>query len=248
MARQRAVAALALGAGLLVLVGRGPVFVAPSASGAAARSAAPRTQMNAVDESGLTPGGPLVAYAAALAQAAAKKGESVPVTKDLMKIKRLYKDMDWMDELMVVVDNPQLDAEGKAKGMAELMQPLESSVVPKFLTFLSKSRRLDALRYLADEYLATLYETQQIVAVSVASAQPLTEEQKETIKEKMKARTGASDIKLVCNVDSTLIAGLKISYNFVDQESMAVPTLGMDMTMKAYLEEAALRKGVVDAL
>jgi F-type H+-transporting ATPase subunit delta len=247
MARQRAVTALALGAGLLGLVGRGPLFVGPNA--AAVRSVVPRTQMNAVqDRSGLMPGGPLVAYTDALSEAAAQKGESVPVTKDIMKLKALYNNREFLDELGLVVNDPSFSLVEKAEEMLKLMQPLESTVVPKFVVFLAKRKRLQALKPVTQEYMETLYETQKIVPVRVTSATALTEEQKESIKAKMKAKTGATDIKLMCTVDDSLLAGLTISFNYVDQEKMEVPTEGIDFSMKSYLNAAALNEGVVGAI
>merc|ERR1712056_116536 len=133
----------------------------------------------------------------------------------------------------------------KAAGMVELMQPLESNVVPKFVTFLAKKKRLQALQPVVEEYMSSLYETQNIAPVLVRSAQPLTEEQKEAIKEKMKAKTGASDIKLVCQIDSSLIAGLSVEYGFTDPEQLSTPTEGADLSLKSYLESAALNQGVV---
>jgi len=246
MARQRAFAALALGACFLGLAGHGPSFVAPDASGAAARGAVRRTQMHAVvDASGLIPVGPVVAYSDALAVAASQKGESVPVTKDVMKVKGLFDDNKFKDELQFIVNNPTLEQTEKAAGMVELMQPLESSVVPTFVTFLAKKRRLKALQSVTEAYMATLYRTQNIVPVRVMSAQPLTEEQKEAIKEKMKAKTGASAIKLVCKIDPTLVAGLTVEYGFEDADQLETPTDGMDLSMKTYLERAALDQGVV---
>merc|ERR1712050_638778 len=113
-------------------------------------------------------------------------------------------------------------------------QPLESEVLPKFVKFLAKKKRLMALQPIVENYMSTLYETQNIVPVRVRSAQPLTEEQKEAIKEKMKAKTGASDIKLVCQIDPSLIAGLSVEYGFVDPEELGTPTSGEDMSMKTY--------------
>merc|ERR1711933_46252 len=109
----------------------------------ALQSVAPRTLMSAMqDKSGLMPGGPVVAYSDALAQAAAKQGESVPVTKDVMKVKSLFKDDDFMNALQFIVNNPTITLTAKAADMVELMQPLESSVMPKFVTFLAKKKRL----------------------------------------------------------------------------------------------------------
>merc|ERR1712050_824830 len=124
-------------------------------------------------------------------------------------------------------------------------QPLESEVLPKFVKFLAKKKRLMALQPIVENYMSTLYETQNIIPVRVRSAQPLTEEQKEAIKEKMKAKTGASDIKLICQIDAGLIAGLTVEYGFTDPEQLSTPTEGEDLTMKSYLESAALNQGVV---
>merc|ERR1711877_102509 len=111
--------------------------------------------------------------------------------------------------------------------------------------FLAKKRRLQALQPVVEEYMSSLYETQSIVPVRVRSAQPLTEEQKEAIKTKMVAKTGASDIKLVCQVDPSLIAGLTIEYGFVDPEMLSTPTSGEDISFRTYLENAALDQGIV---
>merc|ERR1712039_317044 len=151
----------------------------------------------------------------------------------------------FMDGLQFIVNNPTVSLTSKADQMVELMQPLESSVMPKFVTFLAKKRRLQALQPVVEEYMSSLYETQNIIPVRVKSAQPLTEEQKEAIKEKMKAKTGASDIKLVCQVNPALIAGLTVEYGFVDPEQLGTPTSGEDITLKTYLEKAALNQGVV---
>merc|ERR1712039_1137322 len=108
---------------------------------------------------------------------------------------------------------------------------LESSVVPKFVTFLAKKKRLQALQPVVEEYMTSLYETQNIVPVRVRSAEPLTEEQKEAIKEKMKAKTGASDIKLVCQVDPNLLAGMTIEFGFTDPDVLGTPTEGADLSL-----------------
>mmetsp|Transcript_92355 Transcript_92355/g.239137 ORF Transcript_92355/g.239137 Transcript_92355/m.239137 type:complete len:255 (+) Transcript_92355:146-910(+) len=238
-----AVVAAALGVACLLW---SSAFVGLTSSSAAAQGAAQRTRLSAVmDPSGLTPGGPVVAYSDALASAAASQGESVPVTKDVMKVKSLFKDTAFLNELQFIVNNPTVSLVGKASGMVELMQPLESTVLPKFVTFLAKKKRLQALQPVVEEYMNTLYETQNIMPVRVKSAQPLTEEQKEAIKEKMKAKLGASDIKLVCQIEPTLIAGLTVEYGFVDPEQLGTPTSGEDMSMKTYLESAALNQGVV---
>merc|ERR1719198_163033 len=91
--------------------------------------------------------------------------------------------------------------------MIKLFQPLESTVLPKFITFLAKKKRLLALKPLCLEYVTELYNMQEIVPVKVTSASRLSSAQIEAIKDKMKAKTGASDVKLVQAVDAGLLGG-----------------------------------------
>lgn len=220
----------------------GPAFVAPRQ--VTTSRAAPRTVMHA-DASGLAPGGPLVVYTDALIEAAAKKGESVPVTKDIMKIKQLFGDEEFLEKLTFVVNDLGTTEVAKAAGMIELLQPLESTVVPKFITFLAKKTRLLALKPICQEYVSALYNAQSIAPVIVRSAQRLSESQIETIKDKMKAKTGASDVKLITEVDAGLLGGFIIEYGFTDPENLDTPTEGVDLSLKSFLEKAALDQGVV---
>ena len=175
---------VALGAAACLLWA--PAFVAPRQAAQAPRAS--RTLMRA-DLSGLAPGGPLVAYSDALIEAAAKQGETVPVTKDMMKIKKMLKDEAFLEELSLVVNALGTTEVMKAQGMVKLLSPLESKTVPKFIVFLAKKARLVALAPLAEEFVNTLYSAQSIAPVRVVSAQRLSEAQIGDIKNKMKAKT-----------------------------------------------------------
>eukprot|EP00421_Protoceratium_reticulatum_P019334 CAMPEP_0168380048 /NCGR_PEP_ID=MMETSP0228-20121227/12157_1 /TAXON_ID=133427 /ORGANISM="Protoceratium reticulatum, Strain CCCM 535 (=CCMP 1889)" /LENGTH=299 /DNA_ID=CAMNT_0008393097 /DNA_START=49 /DNA_END=948 /DNA_ORIENTATION=+ len=203
-----------------------------------------RTQRRA-DASGLTAGGPIVVYTNALMDAAAQKEESVPVTKDVMKIRSRLKDEAFLDELSYVVNETGQTEIDKAQGMIKLLQPLESDVTEKFITFLAKKKRLMALKPICNEYVTSLYDKQSIAPVVVRSAQRLTPEQIESVKEKMKAKTGAADIKLVCEVDAGLLGGFIIEWGFPDPENLATPTEGIDLSLKTYLTKRAINQGVV---
>merc|ERR1712217_697749 len=94
-------------------------------------------------------------------------------------------------------------------------------------------------------YMSTLYETQRIEPVRVRAAQRFTEEQVEAIKGKMKAKTGASDIKLIQEVDSSLLGGLVIEWGFMDPETLDVATEGIDVSLTNVLKKAAIGQGVL---
>jgi len=195
--------------------------------------------------SGLSPGGPVVAYTEALTDAAAKKGEPVLVTKDVMRLRMLFEDDDFLDELLYVNNEVGRSDLDRARDMIKLMQPLESTVLPKFVIFLAKKKRLMALKPICKEYVASLYFTNSIAPVKVRSAQPLSEEQKEAIKEKMKEKTGAADIKLVAEVDGSLLGGFVIEWGFVDPENLDTPSEGVDLSLQTILTKKALDNGVL---
>mmetsp|Transcript_56696 Transcript_56696/g.156940 ORF Transcript_56696/g.156940 Transcript_56696/m.156940 type:complete len:304 (+) Transcript_56696:91-1002(+) len=211
---------------------------------AAGASRRPRTQARA-DASGLSASGPITVYTRALMDAAAKQKESVPVTKDVMKIKALFGDEDFLDELTLVVNETGQTELDKARGMLKLMQPLESKVMEKFVIFLAKKRRLLALKPICHEFVCSLYDAQSIAPVVVRSAQRLTSEQIKNITDKMKAKTGASDIKLVTEVDASLLGGFIIEWGFTDPENLNTPTEGIDLSLKNYLKKSAINQGVI---
>mmetsp|Transcript_102995 Transcript_102995/g.268305 ORF Transcript_102995/g.268305 Transcript_102995/m.268305 type:complete len:271 (-) Transcript_102995:182-994(-) len=258
MARRSTGTAIVLGLGLgLFLSGRAPEPTA-FVGGAAALSGGSRTQMRAltrkVEDTEQVKGleSPLKIYMKALVDAAAKKGESVPVTKDIMKVRKFYKLIldDQLEITQKYLDliNGQASVEMTDVGRAEeisKMMGMESTVLPGFFRFLAKKRRFNGLSMIADYYMEELYKEQNIVPARVTSAQALTEDQKESIKAKMKKITGADDIKLVSSVNADLLGGFKVEYNFLDADNMRGPENALDYSLKTVLQKAAVGKGVL---
>jgi len=194
---------------------------------------------------GLESRGPVAAYSKALADAAAKTGESVAVTKDVMMIRAKYDDEDFRQELVLVQNEPAQDVLVTASRTVRLLEPFESTVMKKFITFLAKKRRLVALLPVCKEYVAALYFSQSIAPVLVKSASPLTKEQSESIKEKMKSKTESGDVKLINEIDGSLLAGFTLEWGYTDPEKLEGPTNGIDLSLKTYLEKKAIDKGVI---
>merc|ERR1719362_2792501 len=105
-------------------------------------------------------------------------------------LKAKFADEEFLDELQFVVNETSFREIDMAGGMIKLLEPFESSVVPKFIVFLAKKKRLMALKMIAQEFVSTLYDIQEIAPVKVTCAQRMTEDQMEGIKEKMKEKTG----------------------------------------------------------
>jgi ATP synthase F1 delta subunit len=246
MSRTLVVVAAAVGALNLAsqaFVGSRPASIvsAPGASKVAMKA----------DLSGLIPSGPLIAYMKALMDQGAKSGESVAITKDVMRYKRIMEgEMMGTKELEEFYYKknslPELGTEDPTKQVAiadleiQYFGPWESTIFPKFIKFLAKKTRLAQLGAICQEYMSNLYVMQSIAPVVVVSAQKLSEEHAAAIKEKMKARIGVNDIKLVTRVDSNLIAGFKIMWGFTDPELLDAGSEMLDYTFKAAVEKSAL--------
>eukprot|EP00434_Breviolum_minutum_P023611 symbB.v1.2.020826.t1/scaffold1727.1/size109917/2 len=230
---------------LLLVALLGPAF-----TGAALRAAgfgAPRSSRvpRAADASMLTPFGPVVTYAKALMDAATEKKEVVMVTDDVLTIKDKFQEEEFLDKLLLVQSNPKLTAVQKAKETVELLKPLQSTVMPKFIVFLAKKNRLNGLKTICFEYVQSMYYTQSITPVTVRVAQRLTEPQMEKVKEKMKQKAGTKDVKLIMEVEPNLIGGLQVEWGYTDPQKRKAPTHGIDLTLKNILGKRALQKGVV---
>lgn len=194
------------------------------------------------DKSLLEPGGGIVAYSKALTDAAAQKGESVTVTKDVMKLKSSmedHPDTPFLENLLAR-NTPGISQVEEAELLIDLLKPLESKVFPAFLIFLAKKKRLVSLRRILNEYVQTLYLNQSVAPVRVTSAVPLSDEQKDKIKEKMKSKLDVDDIKLVCDYDAGLMAGVLLEWGFTDPDNMEIATESADLTMSSYLEKAQI--------
>jgi len=197
------------------------------------------------DASGLKPYGPVSAYSYALMDAAKKKAQAVPVTKDVMKIRKKFADPEFKTAYYVENNRPFTSDLKRAEIMKDMLKPLESEVTEKFITFLAKKRRLKGLPQIVQFYVNSLYREESIEPIVVTSAVKLSDEEKNTIKEKMKAKTGASEIKIIAKEDPALLGGFKVQWSFMDPDNLITPTKTEDLTLKHMLKKAALGKGIV---
>jgi len=218
------------------------VAVAGAASAVSKNKSKPRAQARVQMQVARSP---IEIYSTSLMEASRKKEETVQVVKDAMSIKRLYADGDWIETKLSEVANAHwlTDIE-VADELNKLFSPLESEVMPKFVTYLAKKRRLNILKDVILFTVKGTYEAKNIVPVVVRSATKLSDDKVETIKAKMKERTGAADIKLVTRIQPDLLAGFVIELGFVDPDSLDNPTEEIDCSLKNFLKNAAIDQGV----
>jgi F-type H+-transporting ATPase subunit delta len=88
----------------------------------------------------------------------------------------------------------------------------------KFFRVLVKRNRLNLASEISKNYLELVYKTASVKMVEVSTAFPFTTVQKLNLIKKLKELTNAREIRLVINVDSSLIGGflVKLDSNVLD--------------------------------
>merc|ERR1712039_887072 len=198
-----------------------------------------------VDDSMLRPMGASAVYCQALIDGAAKKGETVKVTKDVMMLKEAFKDEVFLAELHANINEPYMSALEKVNLFMKYSSKMESTVLPAFLKFLAKRQRLMSLNRILKEYVQRVYYNSSITPLKCYTSESLTDEQKAKICAKMKKRLGCDDVKLICIVDKSLLGGFKLEYNFTDPDTLTFCSDGQDCSLRGFLENAAISKGVI---
>jgi F-type H+-transporting ATPase subunit delta len=87
-----------------------------------------------------------------------------------------------------------------------------------FLMLLVDRRRISLLDGICQQYLALLRQRNQTVLAEVISAVPLTDEQKESVKQKVVSMTNAHSVELDSKIDRDLIGGviIKVGSQVID--------------------------------
>jgi len=201
------------------------------------------------DGSMLTGYGPIVEYANALRDAGAKKGEATAVMEDVLKIKDLYADDEFLEKLAFVNNDFNATNIDKANEILDLVKPLKSTVMPKFIMFLAKKMRLKGVKAIMLEYVQSGYFKESVSPVKITSAVRLTEAQKAQVIEKMKVKCETTNIKLIEEVDAGLVSGFKLEWGYLDPVNLEAPSFFVDKTLKSVLSQKALEEaGLVDAM
>ena len=89
--------------------------------------------------------------------------------------------------------------------------------------------RIDLLEPIIEKYLQMVYDFADIKIAQVSSATPLSPEQELDLISRLRNRTGATEIKLLTNVDPSLLGGLKVQ----------IGSNVIDLSLKGQLKELA---------
>jgi len=148
-----------------------------------------------------------VPYARALFDFSVEKNIMHQITADFQNLDIFINENP---ELMEYLNNPIVKKEAKREILAKILKSQINTETFKFLMVLVDRDRINLLSAIINNYLELVYETASIKMVEVSTASPFTNLQKNTLIQKLKELTKAREIRLVINVDPSLIGGFLI--------------------------------------
>jgi F-type H+-transporting ATPase subunit delta len=113
-------------------------------------------------------------------------------------------------ELVEFVVNPTISRENKKAVLSRILGEEINPYMRNFLMLLVDKGRLFCLEGIGKEYLAQLRKVNQTVLAEVTSAVELTEDQMSTVRDKVKAMTGAREVEIESTIDRDLLGGVII--------------------------------------
>lgn len=116
-------------------------------------------------------------------------------------------------DLVEYLNNPLISSKEKEEILTKTLKSQLNKETFKFLNVLINRDRINLLQPIISTYLELVYQTASIKKIEVSTAFPFTNLQKHTLIKKLKELTRAREIRLVINVDSTLIGGFLIKAN-----------------------------------
>ena len=110
-------------------------------------------------------------------------------------------------DLKTFLGNPLIAPSLKKGVLIKLFEDQIENNVLKFLLVLVDRRRISLLNVIIEKYLELVYQLESTTLVEISTAVVLTESQEEELAEKLKSMTNSKNIKLLFNIDTTLIGG-----------------------------------------
>jgi F-type H+-transporting ATPase subunit delta len=146
-------------------------------------------------------------YARALFDFSVEKNIMHQITADFQNLETF---LEKTAELTEYLNNPLVNQDAKREILTKTLQSEVNTETFKFLMVLVNRKRINLLKSIIAIYLELVYETASIKMIEVSTAFPFTNLQKNTLIQKLKELTNAREIRLIINVDSSLIGGFLI--------------------------------------
>jgi F-type H+-transporting ATPase subunit delta len=166
-------------------------------------------------DTGVVKGELLERYAQALLSIAQDNNIVEPIGQDIGSILEILKSSPELREFLAT---PVISSESKKSVLNQILGDSVHPYTRKFLLLLVDRRRIFLLEGIAREFQALLRKLNQTVLAEVSSVKELTDEQKQVLKDKVKALTGARQVELETRLDPDLIGGvvIKIGSQVID--------------------------------
>ena len=116
-------------------------------------------------------------------------------------------------DLTEYLNNPLIKSSQKEELLEKTLKTQLNQETFKFLSVLIKRNRINLLEPIITSYLSLVYSLASIKMIEVSTAFAFTNLQKNTLIKKLKELTNAREIRLVTNIDSSLIGGFLIKTN-----------------------------------
>lgn len=165
-------------------------------------------------------------YARALFDFSINKNIMHQITADFQNLETLLKENS---ELTEYLDNPIISNVAKREILTKTLQSQVTSETFKFLMVLVDKNRVNLLNSVITSYLELVYQTASIKMIEVSTAFPFTNPQKDALIQKLKELTKAREIRLLIQVDPSLIGSF-----WIKTDSKVV-----DFTVKHQLQKLA---------
>ena len=146
-------------------------------------------------------------YAEALLDLAKSKDSLKETTNDMNIVSQFLANSS---DLKKFLGNPTITRPAKKNVVKDILGEQISGSTLKFLLLLVDRGRIEVLEQIAQKFLELSYKQESIEIAKVTSSIQLSAEQQQKIAEKLKAITGAKQIKLALKVDPELIGGFTI--------------------------------------
>jgi len=157
-------------------------------------------------------------YASALLDLAISTHTVDFITADVNELLQIFKENK---DLVDYLSNPLYSKTSKSSVLDTIYTQFELDIslnTQRFLSLLIQRSRIEMFPEIAEKFLQQVYDLAEIKIAKVTSAFPLSEEQSTKISDQLRNSTGAKEIKMVTNVDKTLLGGfqVQIGSNIID--------------------------------
>lgn len=148
-----------------------------------------------------------VPYAEALLEIAQSMNSVSKITNDLSFVADTISSSS---DLKAAISNPTISIQVKQNILNKVFNEQINNIILKFLLVLVERRRITLLSIIIEKYLDLAYEVESTTIAEVCTSTSFTEDQEEALINKIKIMTNSEKVKLLMNVDSSLIAGFKV--------------------------------------